>query len=299
MNRLKLALCDHVLSDLCATCQREFTCRAHVHAAASPASTLKTPYPSTASSGWRTGPIDSAGFNFCHVTAAAEGTRGSDRCVTPVCCNAGCMCNVSEQPLMCSSINWSASELVVGSSDHALYVVDLETGKKRRTLYTKTAGHSEWVTACQCLPDGRILSGGMDSQLCLWESNSTSCQQLSAHAAPISAIDVSHATGAAVSASYDKSVRVWDVKSRRASESSCLSGHTAPVLQLVCGREDHVLSGDRGGTVIMWGLATGSTTSKLKDAHTGHVTALAWHHDASGTCIDSCFSGGQDGHLKM
>ena len=200
---------------------------------------------------------------------------------------------------MCSSINWLAGEVVVGSSDHALYVVDVQTGKKRRTLYTKTAGHAEWVTACQYLPDGRIISGGMDSLLCLWEASSNRCQQLTAHAAPISAVDSSPATGTAVTASYDKSVRVWDISSRKATESSCLTGHTAPVLQLVCGRGDSVLSGDRGGTVIMWGLSTGSTTSKLKDAHAGHVTSLAWHHDAVGSCTDKFFSGGQDGHLKM
>jgi len=187
---------------------------------------------------------------------------------------AGRICNVSDVPLMCSSINWSAGEVVVGSADHALYVVDVQTGKKRRTLYTKTAGHAEWVTTCQYLPDGRIISGGMDSLLCLWEANSNRCQQLTAHAAPISVVDISPGTNTAVSASYDKSVRVWDVASRRASESSCLTGHAAPVLQLVCGNGDNLISGDRGGTVIMWGLATGSTTSKLKDAHAGHVTAL-------------------------
>ena len=213
--------------------------------------------------------------------------------------HAGRICNVSEIPLMCSSINWALGEVVVGSSDHALYVVDIQSGKKRRTLYTKTCGHSEWVTTCQYLPDGRIISGGMDSMLCLWESNSNRCQQLTAHAAPISAVDVNPSTGLLVSASYDKSVRVWNAAGRRASESSCLTGHAAPVLQLVCGSGDSVISGDRGGTVISWGLATGSTTSKLKDAHTGHVTALAWHHDSSGRCTDSFFSGGQDGHLKM
>jgi WD40 repeat protein len=49
------------------------------------------------------------------------------------------------------------SEAVVGSSDHALYTVDLDTGRKRRTLYGKTAGHTEWVTCVAHLPDGRIL----------------------------------------------------------------------------------------------------------------------------------------------
>ena len=218
---------------------------------------------------------------------------------TTCCTFVGRVCNVSDVPLLCSAVNWSAGEAVVGSSDHALYAVDVQTGKKRRTLYSKTAGHAEWVTTCQYLSDGRIISGGMDSLLCLWEANSNRCQQLAAHAAPISVVDVSPGTNTAVSASYDKTVRVWDVASRRAAESSCLTGHAAPVLQLVCGGGDNLISGDRGGTVIMWGLATGSTTSKLKDAHAGHVTALAWQHDASGSCTDSFFSGGQDGHLKM
>ncbi|DBA75204.1 TPA: hypothetical protein ACH3X1_010504 [Trebouxia sp. C0004] len=236
-----------------------------------PAQPMQSAYPAHINSSWRSGPEDPAGR----------------------------ICNVSDVPLMCSSINWSAGEVVVGSADHALYVVDVQTGKKRRTLYTKTAGHAEWVTTCQYLPDGRIISGGMDSLLCLWEANSNKCQQLTAHAAPISVVDISPGTNTAVSASYDKSVRVWDVTSRRASESSCLTGHAAPVLQLVCGNGDNLISGDRGGTVIMWGLTTGSTTSELKDAHAGHVTALAWQHDTNGCCMDTFFSGGQDGHLKM
>ncbi len=257
---------------------------------------MQSAYPAHLNSSWRSGPADPAGtwpqsrLNvFClqlllRLTAVLF---------------AGRICNVSDVPLMCSSINWSAGEVVVGSADHALYVVDVQTGKKRRTLYTKTAGHAEWVTTCQYLPDGRIISGGMDSLLCLWEANSNRCQQLTAHAAPISVVDISPGTNTAVSASYDKSVRVWDVASRRASESSCLTGHAAPVLQLVCGNGDNLISGDRGGTVIMWGLTTGSTTSKLKDAHAGHVTALAWQHDTNGGCTDTFFSGGQDGHLRM
>ncbi|KAA6424182.1 MAG: hypothetical protein FRX49_06141 [Trebouxia sp. A1-2] len=239
--------------------------------ASQPAQPMQSAYPAHLNPSWRSGPADPAGR----------------------------VCHVSDVPLMCSSINWSAGEVVVGSADHALYVVDVQTGKKRRTLYTKTAGHAEWVTTCQYLPDGRVISGGMDSLLCLWEANSNRCQQLAAHAAPISVVDISPGTNTAVSASYDKSVRVWDVASRRASEDSCLTGHAAPVLQLVCGNGDNLISGDRGGTVIMWGLTTASTTSKLKDAHTGHVTALAWQHDTNGGCTDTFFSGGQDGGLTL
>lgn len=212
---------------------------------------------------------------------------------------AGRLCNVSEIPLLCSCINWAANEVIVGSSDHALYAIDIATGQKRRTLFSKTAGHSEWVSACQYLPDNRIISGGMDSMLCVWEANSTRCQPLPAHAAPISAIDVSTALGLAASASYDKSVRLWDVSKQRVAESSCLTGHAAPVLQLACGSGSSIISGDRGGTVICWEITTQSAATKLKDAHAGHVTALAWQHDANGMCTEAFLTGGQDGHVRM
>jgi hypothetical protein len=50
---------------------------------------------------------------------------------------------LSERPLLCSAANWGSYEVVVGSSDHASYVVDAASGKKRRTLYSKTTGHTE------------------------------------------------------------------------------------------------------------------------------------------------------------
>jgi hypothetical protein len=39
-----------------------------------------------------------------------------------------------------------------------------------RELFSKNYGHSEWVTTCAHLTDGRLLSGGMDSKLCLWDA---------------------------------------------------------------------------------------------------------------------------------
>lgn len=56
---------------------------------------------------------------------------------------AGVLVQLSDRPIMCSAAQWDASEVVVGSSDHALYVVDIQQGKKKRTLYSKTCGHTE------------------------------------------------------------------------------------------------------------------------------------------------------------
>lgn len=72
---------------------------------------------------------------------------------------SGVLLDVSDRPSMCSAANWGSSEVVIGSSDHALYVVDVRNGKLKRTLYGKQSGHAEWVTCVAFCPDGKVLSG--------------------------------------------------------------------------------------------------------------------------------------------
>ena len=82
---------------------------------------------------------------------------------------AGRMARPSERPLLCMSVFGDLA--VVGSADHGLWEMDLRGSLRvRRSLYTKTCGHTEWVTCVAHLPDGRVLSGGMDSKLCLWSA---------------------------------------------------------------------------------------------------------------------------------
>jgi len=83
--------------------------------------------------------------------------------------------DLSDRPLLCSSTDAARGEVVVGGSDHALYVIDAATGQRRRTLYSKRFGHEEWVTAVTHLADGRVVSGAMDAKLCLWDSSGASC----------------------------------------------------------------------------------------------------------------------------
>ena len=56
-----------------------------------------------------------------------------------------------------------------------------ETGEFRRELFNKKYGHHEWVTTCAHLKDGRLLSGGMDSLLCLWDKSIVKCENLMGH----------------------------------------------------------------------------------------------------------------------
>jgi hypothetical protein len=75
---------------------------------------------------------------------------------------------LSERPSLCSSANWERGEVAVGSSDHAVYVVDVATARRKRTLFTRTLGHTEcatsrfWplisaITCSQCMCKGSTL----------------------------------------------------------------------------------------------------------------------------------------------
>ena len=82
------------------------------------------------------------------------------------------MIEVSDRPVLCMSVDMAGDEGVVGVSDHSLYTFNLASGRKTRTLYTTRMGHTEWVTCVVHVPSpggSKIVSGGMDSKLCLWE----------------------------------------------------------------------------------------------------------------------------------
>ncbi|GAQ85255.1 F-box and WD-40 domain protein 7 [Klebsormidium nitens] len=224
---------------------------------------------------------------------------------------AGRVTKLSELPILCMSV--LGNEAVVGSSDHAVYTVDLDTGRKKRTLYGKTAGHTEWVTCVTHLPDGRILSGGMDNRLLLWSSSSVTHCELPGHTASISAVQCSSDGSLAVSSSYDKTLRVWALPGADArgvgrgkgsgfkGTATCLVGHVAPVLDFAW-TAGKVVSGARDGCVILWDIGAAASSRQLKRAHVGHVTALVWS-DAGGSPqseerTNLFLTGGQDGFLR-
>ncbi|KAJ9508488.1 hypothetical protein QJQ45_012034 [Haematococcus lacustris] len=203
------------------------------------------------------------------------------------------------------------NEVVVGSSDHALYVIDAEKGTKKRQLYNKSSGHSD-LEARACF----VALGGPISQLC-YDSH----------------------TGMVVSASYDKTVRMWQCGSR-GEQRVVLTGHEAPVMELGISTIDgkmitahtrilsyyHLLelllvlvlvlplvlvlvlvlplvvagpTGDRSGHVILWDTTASDVSWRLRGVHTGQVSALAWC-DAEDPDLSGFFiSGGQDGHVRV
>lgn len=175
------------------------------------------------------------------------------------------------------------NRLVTGSADHGLKEFDLsvDSGKEVRQLFSKNFGHSEWVTCVAYAADGRILSGAMDSKLCLWEaalsdaagglkpsSAAARCSFLEGHTSSISALKID-SRDIAVSSSYDATLKVWDLaKGQKAAASSSrllstLSGHAKAVLNFAW-HHSLVVSAGRDASIYLWDLNMGRRVAELK-----------------------------------
>jgi len=222
----------------------------------------------------------------------------------------GRMANVSDRPLLCMSVH--NNQCVVGSADHGLIELSLGASRdgklaKVRTLYSKQYGHTEWVTDVSHCPDGRVLSAGMDSKLCLWSATGVKCIDLLGHTGSVSKCLASADNTLALSAGYDKTLRLWSLTNGR--EVQKLRCHRAPVMHLSW-TSGVMASADRDGSVVSWDPTTGDATHL--GAHGGHCTALAAvsYSEPGGGAVDAnssgagllprgLVSGGHDGIVRL
>ena len=202
----------------------------------------------------------------------------------------GLLFDASDRNILCMSLR--GNMCVVGSADHGLKEFDVSTGKMMRELYSKKCGHSEWVTCVEHLPDGRIVSGGMDSKICLWQGRR--CIDMTGHSASVSSVCAGASGAHCISTSYDKTVRVWDTS--RGSCVSTLRGHAGPILKSTWAIDGDglLLTGDRSGMACVWDLNVEKTANTLT-SHRGHVTAVHWLPDTPSSCV----TGDQAGTVRV
>lgn len=63
------------------------------------------------------------------------------------------------------------------------------------------------------MKDGRILSAGMDSKLCLWDARAIRADDILGHQGSITKVLVDeHNIG--ISSSYDTTLRIWDLDTK-------------------------------------------------------------------------------------
>jgi WD40 repeat protein len=215
---------------------------------------------------------------------------------------------------MCASTNMR-NEVVFGGSDHALYSIDIADSRKHQVqLYSKKFGHTDWVTSCAHLRDGRLISAAMDCRLLLWSTDRRTCLELSAgHDKSISRVVTDSRYNIALSCGYDCQAAVWSFAATPSgaaaarqtvliSPTSYLTGASDPILD--CIFMDNIgVCVCRDGSVLMYDMTSCQCMREYR-GHSGQVTALdamrvVTDEDGSGGA-SACFAtGGADGYVRV
>lgn len=178
-------------------------------------------------------------------------------------------------PILC--MDYNSDIVVTGSTDHGLRVYNLSNGEQTKQLYNKKFGHTEWVTTCAILPSKRIVSGGMDSNICLWDASGVKCSYITEHTGSISKI-VADNTGVFLSSSYDSSIRIFNENS--SSSLGTLSGiHKGPVTEMTW-NGSLCVSGGRDGLVVLWDLNNEKCVLSQK-WHMGQISNIKLYSDGN------------------
>jgi WD40 repeat protein/nucleoside phosphorylase len=168
--------------------------------------------------------------------------------------------------------------VVSASHDETLKVWDLETG----ALLTTLEGHAGVVTACAVTPDGRrVVSTSNNNTLKVWDLETgarlatlagyakASWYPGTPHARVVTACAVTPEGQRVVSASYDKTLKVWDLETGALLATLEHAGGVTACEVTPDGRRVVSASGDR--TLKVWDLETGALLATMED-HAGGMT---------------------------
>ncbi|KAJ3152079.1 hypothetical protein HDU86_005924 [Geranomyces michiganensis] len=222
--------------------------------------------------------------------------------------------SLSERPLSCMvlappSSSTSLPSIIVGGTDHAVYrIAGSKSGVSlAQTLYTKTAGHTEWVTCLATTPDGTVVSGGMDSYVMVWPPRQATCLPLFGHQAPITQLTLEG--DSVLSASYDGTILQHNLNNPTALASwggdvdgALAAGdymaHTRnPILGLAA--TPHTLwASTKDGRLLQFNRNTPSVTPTTSiQAHRGATRIAIPRRDAPDSVVTT--AGNLDGAIKM
>ena len=162
--------------------------------------------------------------------------------------------------------------LVVGCSNGKMKIYAIPSD----TVISDVSAHPSWVTSVTYSPDGtKIISGGNDDKVKIWNSDGTLLFICSGHTGDITNVRVSPNNLFVYSSSKDNSIKKWDIQTGALLQT--LSDHTNDVNGIDLSPDGNKLvSGSSDKTCKIWDLETGNVISTFGVIDSGIVNTVAW-----------------------
>uniref|UniRef100_A0A8D0D184 Notchless protein homolog 1 n=1 Tax=Sander lucioperca TaxID=283035 RepID=A0A8D0D184_SANLU len=200
-------------------------------------------------------------------------------------------------------VKWGGDGLLYTSSqDRTIKVWRAKDGVQCRTLQ----GHAHWVNTLALSTDyvlrnsasgsapERLVSGSDDFTLFMWNpaEDKKPLARMTGHSALVNEVLFSPDARLLASASFDKSIKIWD--GRTGKYLTSLRGHVASVYQVAWSADSRLLvSGSSDSTLKVWDIKTGKLNMDLP-GHADEVYAVDWSPDGQRVA-----SGGKDKCLRI
>jgi WD40 repeat protein len=168
--------------------------------------------------------------------------------------------HLTNQPLRCMDFCEKRGEIAIGASDHAVYLLDIETLALKNVIRD---AHGNSVFSIKYSPTGEyLLTGGRDAHLNVWDTKTWERRSSQpAHWYTINGIDFHPSGHFFATASRDKTLKIWrsdNFELVKVLEGARDGGHLNSVNKLLWMKNGESLvscSDDR--TIISWQIRQG------------------------------------------
>ena len=140
----------------------------------------------------------------------------------------------------------------IGSSDHSIYALNNSFREVE-----KLEGHRNTVFAVCQIDKDRLVSGGRDARLCIWDLNHLELlESIDAHNLHIHALSMNESAGILASGSMDKGIRLWSSPGMELIKvlDKKYEGHNSSVNSLLWLDENTLISASDDRNIIAWSL---------------------------------------------
>jgi guanine nucleotide-binding protein subunit beta-2-like 1 protein len=170
-------------------------------------------------------------------------------------------------------------------------------------------GHTGWVTSVQTTPENPniVVSASRDKSLIVWglgEGDHSLSEHvvvgkplraLRGHAHFVSDVSISSDGQYALSGSWDKSLRLWDLHTGQTTRR--FTAHTKDVLSVAFSADNRqIVSGSRDRTIKLWNTLAQCKHTIVDECHTDWVSTVRFSPSVTNPAI---ISGGWDGVVKV